>query len=96
MCHRHNLESTDVVKDLPVRLVKTSHDDLTTLANEFRLLKADMQQQLTILWEHFLEIQKDTHLLKSVPNLGSSVLSQGWEHAIQNGMVNKKSDIDNN
>ena len=37
------LESTDVVKDLPIRLDKTSHDDLTKLANEFRLFKAEIQ-----------------------------------------------------
>ena len=30
------LESTDVVKDLSIMLDKTSHDDLTKLANEFR------------------------------------------------------------
>ena len=57
------LESTDVVKDLPVRLDKTSHDDLANLANEFRLFKAEMQQHITSLREHFLEIQKGTHLL---------------------------------
>ena len=38
------LESTDVVKDLSIRLDKTSHDSLTNLANEFRLFKAEMQQ----------------------------------------------------
>ena len=48
------LERTDVVKDLPVRLDKTSHDDTTNLANEFRLFKAEMQQQITRLREHFL------------------------------------------
>ena len=37
------LESTDVVKDLPIRLNKTSYDDLTKLANEFRLFKAEIQ-----------------------------------------------------
>ena len=63
------LESTDVVKDLPIRLDKTSHDDLTKLANEFRLFKAEMQQQVTSLRGHFLVIQKDTHLPKSAPNL---------------------------
>ena len=47
------LESTDVVKDLPIRLDKTSHDDLTKLANEFRLFKAEMQQRITNLREHF-------------------------------------------
>ena len=57
------LESTDVVKDLPIRLDKTSHDDLPNLANEFRLFKAEMQQQITSLRERFLEIQKGTHLL---------------------------------
>ena len=40
-CVIHNqidetLESTDVVKDLSIMLDKTSHDDLTKLANEFR------------------------------------------------------------
>ena len=39
------LENTDGVKHLPIRLDKTSDDDLTNLANEFRLLKANMQQQ---------------------------------------------------
>ena len=37
------LESTDVVKDLPVRSDKNFHDGLTKLANEFRLFKAEMQ-----------------------------------------------------
>ena len=90
------LESTDVVKDLPIRLDKTSHDDLTKLANEFRLFKAEMQQQITSLRGHFLEIQKDTHLPKSAPNLDFSALSHGSEHTIQNGMVNKYYDNDNN
>ena len=90
------LESTDVVKDLPIRLDKTSHDDLTKLANEFRLFKAEMQQQITSLRGHFLEIQKDTHLPKSAPNLDFSALSHGSEHTIQNGMVNKNYDIDKN
>ena len=71
------LESTDVVKDLPIRLDKTSHDDLTKLANEFRLFKAEMQQQITRLREHFLEIQKDTHLPKSAPNSDFSALNTG-------------------
>ena len=39
------LENTDGVKHLPIRLDKTSDDDLTNLANEFRLLKANMQRQ---------------------------------------------------
>ena len=90
------LESTDVVKDLPIRLDKTSHDDLTKLANEFRLFKAEMQQQITSLRGHFLEIQKDTHLPKSAPNLDFSALSHGSEHTIQNRMVNKNYDNDNN
>ena len=30
---RETLESSDVVKDLPIRLNKTSHDDITNLAN---------------------------------------------------------------
>ena len=89
------LESTDVVKDLPIRLDKTSHDDLTKLANEFRLFKAEMQQQIASLREHFLEIQKDTHLLKSAPILDFSALSQGSEHTMQNGMVNKNYVNDN-
>ena len=90
------LERTDVVKDLPVRLDKTSHDDPTNLANEFRLFKAEMQQQITSLLENFLESQKGIHLPKSAPNLGSSLLSHGSEHIIQNGMVNKNHDIDKN
>ena len=83
------LESTDVVKDFSIRLDKTSHDYLTNLANEFRLLKAGMQQQLTSLREHFLDSQKGTQLAKSSPNFDSSLLSNGSEHTIQNGMVNK-------
>ena len=90
------LESIDVVKDFPIRLEKTSHDDLTKLANEFRLFKAEMQQQIASLREHFLEIQKDTHLLKSAPILDFSALSQGSEHTMQNGMVNKNYVNDNN
>ena len=90
------MESTDVVKYLPIRLDKTSHDDLTKLANEFRLFKAEMQQQITSLLGHFLEIQKDTQLPKIAPNLDFSALSHGSEHAIQNGMVNKNYDDDNN
>ena len=90
------LESTDVVKDLPIRLDKTSHDDLTKLANEFRLFKAEMQQQITSLRGHFLEIQKDTHLPKSAPNLDFSALSHGSVHTMQNRMVNKNYDNDNN
>ena len=82
------LESTDVAKDLQIRLGKTSHDDLTKLANEFRSFKAEIQQQITSLGEHFLEIQKDTHLPKSAPHLDFSALSYGSEHSIQNGMVN--------
>ena len=34
------LESTDAVKDLPIRLDKTSHDDLTKLTNEFRVIQS--------------------------------------------------------
>ena len=99
-CVIHNqidetLESTDVAKDFSIMLDKTSHDDLTKLANGFRLFKAEMQQQITGLRGHFLEIQKDTHLPKSVPNFDFSALSHGSEHAIQNGMVNKNYD-DNN
>ena len=90
------MESTDVVKDLAIRLDKTSHDDLTKLANKFRLFKAEMQQQMTSLREHFLEIQKDTHLPKSASNLDFSALSHGTEHTIQNRMVNKNYDNDNN
>ena len=37
------LESTEVVKDLSVRLDETSHDRLT----DFRLFKAEVQLQLT-------------------------------------------------
>ena len=55
------LKSTNVVKGLPIRLDKTSHDDLTNLANEFRLFKAEMQQQITSLRGYFLEIEKGTH-----------------------------------
>ena len=33
------LESTDVVKDLPIKLDKTSHDDFMKLANEFSYSK---------------------------------------------------------
>ena len=87
------LESTDVAKDLPIRLGKTSHDDLTNLANECRLFKAEMQQQLTSFREYFLDIQKGTRLPKSSPNLESSLLSHGSEHTVQNGMVNKNYDI---
>ena len=91
------MEITDVIKDLLVRFDKTSHDSLTyNLANEFRLFKAEMQQQLTSLREHFSESQKSTHLLKSAPNFDSSLLSHGSEHTIQNGMVNKNYDIDKN
>ena len=90
------LESTDVAKDLQIRLDKTSHDNLTKLANEFRSFKAEIQQQITSLREHFLEIQKDTYLPKRVPNLNFSALSNGSEHSIQNGKVNKNYDNDNN
>ena len=90
------LESTEVVKDLPVRLDETSHDSLTNLANEFRLFKAEVQQQLTSLREHFLESQKGTYLPKNAPNLDSGLLSYGSEHTIQNGMVNKNYDVDKN
>ena len=83
------MESTDVVKDLPIRLHKTSHDDLTKLANQVRLLKAEIQQQIASLWEHFLELQKETHLPKSASNLDFSALSHGLDHTIQNEMVNK-------
>ena len=38
------LESTDVVNDLPNRLDKTSHEDITKLANEFRFFKAEILQ----------------------------------------------------
>ena len=88
------LESADVVKELPIRLDKTSHDDLTKLANVFRLFKAEMQQQITSLRKYFLEIQKDAHLPKSTPNLDSSALSHGSEHARQNGIVNENYDND--
>ena len=57
-CVIHNqidetLESTDVAKDFSIMLDKTSHDDLTKLANGFRLFKAEMQQQITGLRGHF-------------------------------------------
>ena len=90
--YSHNgktLESTDIVKDLAIRLDKTSHYNLTNLANEFKLFKAEMQQQITSLREHFSGSQGGTHLPKSAPNLDSSLLSRGSEHTIQNGMVNK-------
>ena len=90
------LESTEVVKDLSIRLDKTSHDSLTNLANEFRLFKAEVQQQPTSLREHFLESQKGTHLPKNAPNFDSGLLSHGSENTIQNGMVNKNYDIDKN
>ena len=54
-----------------------------------------MQQQITSLRGHFLEIQKETHLPKSAPNLDFSALSRGSEHAIRNGVVNNYDD-DNN
>ena len=90
--YSHNgktLESTDIVKDLAIRLDKTSHYNLTNLANEFKLFKAEMQQQITSLREHFSRSQGGTHLTKSASNLDSSLLSRGSEHTIQNGMVNK-------
>ena len=90
------LESTDIAKDLQIRSDKTSHDDLTKLANEFRSFKAEIQQQITSSREHFLKIQKDTHIPKSAPNLDFSALSHGSEHSIQNEMVNKNYDNDNN
>ena len=40
------LQTTDIAKDFSVRLDKTSHDNLTNLVNEFRLFKAEMQQQI--------------------------------------------------
>ena len=55
-----------------------------------------MQQQITSLREQSLEIQKDTHLPKSAPNLDFSALSHGSKHTIQNWMVNKYYDNDNN
>ena len=90
------MESTDVVKELPIRLDKTSHDDLRKLANDFSLFKAEMQQQITRLRGHFLEIQKDTHLPKGAPNLDFSTVSHGSVHTMQNRMVNKNYDNDNN
>ena len=53
-----------------------------------------MQEELRSLRKIFLESQKGTHLPKSVPNLGSSLLSHGSEHTIQIGMVNENYDID--
>ena len=90
------LESTEVVKDFPIRLDETSHSSLINLANEFRLFKAEAQQQLTSLWEHFLESQKGTYLPKNTPNFDTGLLSYGLEHTIQNGMVNKNYDVDKN
>ena len=90
------LESTEVVKDLSTRLAETSHDSLTNLAYEFRLFKAEVQQQLTSLREHFLESQKGTYLPKNAPNFDSGLLSYRSEHTIQNGMVNKNYDVDKN
>ena len=102
---------TDVVKDLSIRLEKnfprqsyklkfslnSVNESANESANEFRLLKVEMQQQLTRLRENFIERQKSTHLPKSIHNLDSSLLSNGSEeHAIQNGMVNKNYDIDKN
>ena len=90
--YSHNgktLESTDIVKDLAIRLDKTSHYNLTNLVNEFQLFKAEMQQLITSLREHFSGSEGGTHLTKSAPNLDSSLLSRGSEHTIQNGMVNK-------
>ena len=90
------LESTEVVIDLSIRLDKTFHDSLTNLANEFRLFKAEVQQQLTSLREHFSESQKGTHLPKNAPNFDSGLLSHGSEHTMQNGMVNEYYDNDKN
>ena len=104
-------ESTDVVKDLSIRLEKnfprqsyklefslnSVNESANESANEFRLLKVEMQQQLTRLRENFIERQKSTHLPKSTRNLDSSLLSNGSEeHTIQNGMLNKNYDIDKN
>ena len=89
------LESTDVGKDFSIRLNKTSHDNLSNLANEFRVFKDEMQQKITSLLEHFLEIQKSKYLPKSAPNFYSILLS-GSKHKIQNKMVNKNFDIDKN
>ena len=79
------LKALMVVKDLSIRLGKTFHDNLTNLANEFRLFKAEMQQQLPSLREHFLESQKGRHTsTKSSPNMGSGLTrigacnSMGW------------------
>ena len=64
-------------------------------ANEFKLFKAEIQQHIS-LREHFIEIQKRTRWPKSAPNLDSSLLSHGLEHAMQNGMVNKNYTNDKN
>ena len=90
------LESTEVVKGFPIRLDETSHNSLINLANEFRLFKAEVQQQLASLREHFLESQKGTYLPKNTPNFDSGLLSYGSEYTIQNGMVNKNYDVDKN
>ena len=90
------LESTEVVKGFPIRLDETSHSSLINLANEFRLFKAEVQQQLASLREHFLESQKGTYLPKNTPNFDSGLLSYGSEYTIQNGMVNKNYDVDKN
>ena len=79
--HSHideTLESPDAVKDFSIMLDKTFHDDLTKLANEFRLFKVEMQQQITSLRRHFLEIQEDTLLPKSAPNLDFSARVGAW------------------
>ena len=62
------LESIEVVKGLSIRLDETSYDIRKNLANEFGLFKAEVQQQLTSLREHFLESQKGTYLPKNAPN----------------------------
>ena len=58
------LESTEVVKDLPIMSEKTSHDSVTNLANEFTLLKAEMQQQLTIIVTFLREPERHTFTKK--------------------------------
>ena len=86
----------DCVRDSQIGETLGSTDRLTNSANEFRLFKAEMQQQTTSLGEHFLESQKGTHLPKSAPNFDSSLPAHGSEHTIQNRMVNKNYDIDKN
>ena len=58
------LENTDGVKHLPIRLDKTSDDDLTNLANEFRLLKANMQHKNRFTGTFLIDSKKHTFTKK--------------------------------